>query len=64
MALKFEKASCVVVGTFNIYILRPQWLAKHEIIETGTEVGIETNLTQPGFRRTGHLERGTQSVVD
>ena len=50
MAFRFQKASCVVVGTFNMYILHPQWLAKHEIIETGMEVGIETNLTQPGFR--------------
>lgn len=33
-----------------MYILHPQWLAKHGIIEAGTEVGIETNLTQPGFR--------------
>lgn len=33
-----------------MYILHPQWLVKHEIIEAGTDVGIETNLTQPGFR--------------
>jgi len=50
VAFTFEKASCVVVGTFNMYILHPQWLERHKIIETGMEVGIETNLTQPGFR--------------
>lgn len=50
MAFKFEKASCTVIGTFNMYILHPQWLAKNEIIEAGMEVEIETNLTQPGFR--------------
>lgn len=50
MVFRFEKASCVVVGTFNMYIFHPQWLAKHEIIEKGMEVGIEANLTQPGFR--------------
>ena len=50
MAFQFEKASCVVVGTFNMYILHPNWLAKHGIIEKGLEVGIETNLTQPGLR--------------
>jgi len=50
VAFRFQKASCVAVGTFNMYILHPQWLAKYEIIEPGTEVGIETNLTQPGFR--------------
>ena len=40
----------MVIGTFNMYILNPQWLAKRGIIEKGTEVGIETNLAQPGFR--------------
>ena len=50
MAFRFEKASCVVVGTFNMYILHPSWLVKRQIIETGVEVGIETNLTQAGFR--------------
>lgn len=50
MAFQFRKASCVVVGTFNMYILHPQWLAKRGIIEAGTEVLIETNLAQPGFR--------------
>jgi len=50
VAFRFQKASCVVVGTFNMYILHPQWLARHEIIESGTEVPIDTNLTQPGFR--------------
>jgi hypothetical protein len=50
VAFHFQKASCVVVGTFNMYILHPEWLARHEIIERGMEVGIETNLAQPGFR--------------
>ena len=50
MAFQFEKASCVVVGTFNMYILHPQWLMKREIIDTDAEVAIETNLTRPGFR--------------
>ena len=50
MAFRFQKASCVVVGTFNMYILHPEWLARHNIIERGMEVGIETNLAQPGFR--------------
>lgn len=49
MAFQFDKAS-VVVGTFNIYILHPQWLAKHGLIEKGTGVFMESNLAQPGFR--------------
>ena len=50
MAFRFEKASCVVVGTFNMYILHPQWLVRNKIIDDSIEVGFETNLTQPGFR--------------
>lgn len=38
------------MGTFNIYILHPQWLARHGLIEKGTGVLMETNLAQPGFR--------------
>ncbi len=56
VAFRFQKASCVALGTFNIYILHPQWLAAHGIIEPGTEVGIETNLNRPGFRL--HLPKG------
>ena len=63
MAFKFEKASCVVVGTFNMYILHPQWLAKHKIIEEDMEVGIETNLTQPGFRFRFPKDKAIWSVA-
>jgi hypothetical protein len=50
VAFRFEKASCVVVGTFNMYILNPQWLAGNKIIDDSSDVGFETNLTRPGFR--------------
>lgn len=50
MSFRFRKANCVVLGTFNMYILHPEWLAKHSIIEPGTEVSIETNFERPGFR--------------
>ncbi len=63
MAFRFQKASCVAVGTFNMYILHPQWLAKHKIIDAGTEVGIETNLTQPGFRFRFPERRVTWNVT-
>lgn len=54
MAFRFKKASCVAVGTFNMYIVQPAWLAKPEIgiIPEGTEVAIETKLDAPGFRFT------------
>lgn len=50
VAFRFHKASCVVVGTFNIYILHPEWLVRRGVIERGMEVGVETNLTRPGLR--------------
>jgi hypothetical protein len=50
VAFRFQNAGCVVVGSFNIHILHPQWLVKWGIIEKGLEVGIETNLTRPGLR--------------
>ena len=50
MAFRFEKASCVVVGTFNMYILHPQWLIKNKFIDDPIEVGFETSLARPGFR--------------
>ncbi len=50
MAFRFEKASCVVVGTFNMYILHPQWLVRNKIVGDPIEVGFETNLARPGFR--------------
>lgn len=63
MAFRFQKASCVVVGTFNMYILHPEWLARHEIIERGMEVGIEANLAQPGFRFQFPKYKATWSVA-
>ncbi len=39
-----------MVGTFNMYILQPQWLAKRGIIEQGMGFAIETNLARPGVR--------------
>ncbi|HEY4761959.1 MAG TPA: hypothetical protein VIH42_15385 [Thermoguttaceae bacterium] len=50
MPFKFKKASCVVVGSFNIYIIHPKWLVKHKIIQDEVEVAIQFNLEQAGFR--------------
>ncbi len=63
VAFQFQKASCVVVGTFNIYILHPQWLAKHGLIEKGTDVPMETNLAQPGFRFRLSKDRVTWNIA-
>lgn len=50
MAFKFKKATCVVAGTFNMYVIQPPWLAKLEILPKGSEVSIGTDLNEPGFR--------------
>ena len=49
VAFQITKASCVAVGTFNIYIIQPGWLAKVNILPKAP-VRIEANLTRPGFR--------------
>lgn len=50
MAFQFHQASFVVAGTFNIYIIRPDWLGKIGLLPEGSEVKIEGQLDQPGFR--------------
>jgi hypothetical protein len=50
VAFRFHQASCVVVGTFNIYILRPDWLGAIGILDPQSEVKIEAKFTQPGLR--------------
>lgn len=62
MPFHFKKASCVVVGTFNMYIIHPKWLVKHDIIEQG-EVSIHFNLAQPGFRFVPTTHKVTWTVA-
>jgi hypothetical protein len=50
VAFRFKKATCVVAGTFNMYIVQPAWLAKVGIIPQGIEVAIGSKLDEPGFR--------------
>ena len=50
MAFSFRKSTCVVAGTFNMYIVQPAWLTRLEIIPKGIEVAIGTHLDEPGFR--------------
>jgi hypothetical protein len=42
----------VIAGTFNIYIIRPDWLGKIGLLRDGSDVRIESHLSQPGFRLT------------
>lgn len=52
MAFQFTKANCVAVGTFNMYIIQPAWLAEVDIIPKGIPVEIYSKLDEPGFRFT------------
>jgi hypothetical protein len=50
VAFRFKKASSVAVGTFNMYIVQPAWLAKIGLIPAGTQMTIASKLDEPGFR--------------
>lgn len=51
VAFDFRTASCVAVGSFNVYIIQPAWLVEVGILAGDLEkVGLEINLAEPGFR--------------
>lgn len=47
---EYKNSSCVVVGTFNIYIIQPQWLSEVEILKPDSKVKMQTDIRSPGFR--------------
>ena len=63
VAFRFKKANCVAVGTFNIYIVQPEWLTAVEIFPDKTEILIEANLRTPGFRISSPKLRTTWAVA-
>ena len=48
--LNLETTNCVAVGTFNIYIIQPVYLAQMGILKKGVEVRFDADMRQPGFR--------------
>ncbi len=50
MAFRFKRASCVVVGTFNMYIIQPSWLAKIGLYPKATTFAIYAKFDEPGSR--------------
>jgi hypothetical protein len=50
LAFRLKTASCVATGTFNIYIVQPEWLTRAGILPRNTPITIDANLTRPGFR--------------
>lgn len=53
VSFKFENAACVAVGTFNMYVIQPQWLTDTaKVFDEGQEFLVEANFSEPGFRFT------------
>lgn len=50
MTFQFKRASCVVVGTFNMYIVQPAWLTKIGLFAKNTKVAMWTKFDEPGSR--------------
>lgn len=50
MPFEFKQASCVAVGTFNIYIFRPDWVGEFEDCPEKSEVSFDADFSQPGFK--------------
>lgn len=63
MPFRFKSSACVAVGTFNIYIVQPMWLAKREIIPKGIPVAIGTKIDEPGFRFSSPKMRSKWTVT-
>ena len=50
MPFRFDSANAVAVGTFNMYIVQPSWLAELGIIPKGIPVTISVKGDEPGLR--------------
>ena len=52
MTFRFRSSQCVVLGTFNMHIIQPQWLMERGIIPKSREIAVQANLDEPGIRFT------------
>lgn len=50
VSFRFDRSSCVALGTFNMYIVQPRWLADRGILARDTTVAIASKLDEPSFR--------------
>lgn len=50
MGFRFQSSSCVVVGTFNIYIIQPKLLLEMGVIPTDCKVKLQSDFSHPGIR--------------
>jgi hypothetical protein len=47
---RFHRASCVVVGTFNTYVIQPPLLTEMGVLRDGQTAELLFDFTQPGMR--------------
>jgi hypothetical protein len=52
VSFRFKKASCIAVGTFNIYIFQPPWIDRIVPAPAGSEMTVESDLSRPGLKIT------------
>jgi len=50
VGFRFKSSSCVVIGTFNIYIIQPKLLFEMGLIEKDCKVKLQSDFSQPGIR--------------
>jgi len=50
VSFQFKSAAAVAVGTFNIYIVQPHWLAEIGLLKEHSQLRMEADFNRPGFR--------------
>jgi hypothetical protein len=50
VAFEFVKSSCVIVGTFNVNVVQPRYLAEMDVFPKETKLSLMVNVTKPGLR--------------
>lgn len=50
MKFQFKNAGCVVIGTFNIFVIQPKLLTEMGLIPKGTSIKVQQDFSQPGIR--------------
>jgi hypothetical protein len=50
VAFRFSNSTAVAAGTFNIYVIQPQWLSEVKIFREGMKLQMASDFRRPGFR--------------
>lgn len=54
MSFRLTRTACFIQGTWNVYILQPNWLHRHGFLPAEEQVLLQTLTTGPGFRYSAH----------